>query len=310
MAGTQGAGAAVSGPPAWVTALAAAGSTILGGSALVAMRYAVPESDALAVSLWRQIGPALLFGAFALAVRRRMPRLSSRDLAAVIAISITQYCIVNYLMTASLAYITAARGALVMSSMPLIALGVGAAMGRERFTLLKTLGIAVALAGIVVAIGDEAATGSSEAWKGDLLMLGATVWGGLNTVLVSPYLRRYGALPVAAIAGMVGMVACFATVVAFGQVAAITSSSAAGWVAVLWLAVPGGAASLYLWIWSLRHATPGRVTVAISLNPISAAVLGAMALGEAVTPHILAGLVGVVGGIVLAYWPSRGGSES
>ncbi|MBL8835555.1 MAG: DMT family transporter [Alphaproteobacteria bacterium] len=300
----------MSGPPAWMTALAAAGSTILGGSALVAMRYAVPESDALAVSLWRQVGPALLFGGFALAIRQRMPRFARRDLMIVIAISTTQYCIVSYLMTASLAYITAARGALVMSTMPLAALGVGALLGSERFTLLKTAGIAVALGGIVVAIGDDASAGSAEAWKGDLLMLAATAWGGLNTVLVSPYLRRYGALPVAAIAGTVGMVACFAAVAAFGQVAAVTSFSASGWIAVLWLAVPGGAASLYLWIWSLRHATPGRVTVAISLNPISAAVLGAAALGEAVTPHILIGLIGVVAGIVLAYWPSRGASES
>jgi len=91
----------------------------------------------------------------------------------------------------------------------------------------------------------------------------------------------------------------------FGSLGTVVGYDATGWAATAWTALGGGAASLYLWIWALRHATPGRVTVAVSLNPIAATAFGALALGEAVTPRLLAGLAGVVAGIVIAYWPAR-----
>ena len=50
----------------------------------------------------------------------------------------------------------------------------------------------------------------------------------------------------------------------------------------------------------------GRVpAVTISFNPLAAAVLGALVLGEEITLRLMAGLAGVVAGIVIAYWPAR-----
>lgn len=290
--------------PAWLPALSASMACILGGSALVTMRYGIAQSDIFAVALWRQVGPLLVLGGAAFALRRAALRMAPRDLGAILLLALSQYVVVNYCMTASVAYVTAARAALIMGVMPLAALAIGALVGRERFTVAKVVGAGVALAGIAAALGDQAEAGA-DAWKGDLLMFIGTIGGGLNSVFLAPYLQRYGALSVGAIASVVGTLVCLAAMLAFGSVATTVGYDAAGWAATAWTALGGGAASLYLWIWALRHASPARVTVAISFNPIAAAALGALVLGEAITARLLVGLVGVVAGIVIAYWPAR-----
>jgi drug/metabolite transporter (DMT)-like permease len=292
-------------PSAWRPALSAAMACIFGGTALVTMRYGIAQSDIFAVALWRQLGPLLVLGSAAFALRRAARRMAPRDRAAILLLALSQYGLVNYLMTASVAYITAARAALIMGVMPLAALALGSLLGRERFTAAKLVGAVVALAGIAVALGDQAAEAGADAWKGDLCMLAGTIGGGLNSVFLAPYLQRYGAVAVGGIASVVGAAVCIAAVLMFGSVAATVGYDTTGWAATAWTALGGGAASLYLWIWALRHATPARVTVAVSLNPIAATALGAMALGEAVTPRLLIGLAGVVAGIVIAYWPAR-----
>lgn len=55
-----------------------------------------------------------------------------------------------------------------------------------------------------------------------------------------------------------------------------------------------------LWLWALKHASPTRVTVFLSLSPVTAALLGAALLGEDLTPGVMAGLAGVAGGLWLA----------
>jgi drug/metabolite transporter (DMT)-like permease len=55
-----------------------------------------------------------------------------------------------------------------------------------------------------------------------------------------------------------------------------------------------------LWLWALKHTTPTRVTVFLSLSPVTAALLGVWILDEPFTPGVLVGLVGVIGGLWLA----------
>jgi drug/metabolite transporter (DMT)-like permease len=246
-----------------------------------------------------------VLGGAAFALRRAALRIAPRDLAGILALAFSQYGVVNYLMTASVAYISAARAALIMGVMPLVTLAVAALLGRERFTAAKLIGAVLGLAGLVVALGDQSAQAHAEVWKGDLFMLAGTIFGGLNTVFLAPYLQRYGALSVGGIASAMGALFCFAATLMFGSVASAVSYDAAGWAATAFTALGGGAASLYLWIWALRHTTPARVTVTISFNPLAATVLGALVLGEAITLRLLAGLAGVVAGIVIAYWPAR-----
>ncbi len=60
------------------------------------------------------------------------------------------------------------------------------------------------------------------------------------------------------------------------------------------------AVGYFLWLWALKHTTPTRVTVFLGLSPVTAMLLGAALLGEAITPTGLAGTALVILGLVLA----------
>ena len=67
----------------------------------------------------------------------------------------------------------------------------------------------------------------------------------------------------------------------------------------------GGAAAFLLWTWALSRLTPTQVAVYVNLNPVVAALLGVMLLGERRSSLFLLGFVAVVAGVLLVNWPGR-----
>lgn len=293
----------MAGPPPWAPALAAVLSATLGGSAVVATRLAVPESDALSVAAWRYAGSAAIM--IALALWQRRLRFAADDVPALALLGVLQFAFFAWLFTAALQYVPAARGALVLSTMPLLTLGLGALFGRERLTWFKAAGALAGVAGVAVALGERASSDGSEVWKGDALMFAAALVGSLYNVLSSLSLRRASALTVSALQLAAGAATLWIVLFAVGDPASLVSFSATGWTAIAYLMCFGGAASFFLWIWALEHTTPSRVAIAVTINPLSAALLGAVVLAEPLTGRLLVGLAGVILGVLLANWTPR-----
>ena len=74
--------------------------------------------------------------------------------------------------------------------------------------------------------------------------------------------------------------------------------TAGGWLAVLFIGVNSGI-GYYLWLWALNHTTPTKVTVFLSLSPMTAAALGGLFLAEEISPLFLMGLALVTIGLWL-----------
>jgi drug/metabolite transporter (DMT)-like permease len=291
--------------PQLLPTLAAALACILGGTAIVASRVAVAEAEPLAVAVLRYAIAGVIMVAIALTIRRQRIRATRREWWPVLALGALQFGLFGWLFTASVVYVPAARAALVLATMPILTLALSALMGRERLTRAKLVGAALAFGGVMLALGDRTLTTGSEAWKGDLLMFGAALICSTYNVLTGLYVRRFPAVAMTAVQLPVGAAALFVALVLAGDVSHLVSFSVDGWIAVVFLATVGGAASFYSWIWALERISPSRVAVTISLNPVSAAILGALVLGEPLTARLMIGLVGVVAGIALTNWPVR-----
>lgn len=69
---------------------------------------------------------------------------------------------------------------------------------------------------------------------------------------------------------------------------------------MLYLGVIGGALTFFLWVFALGRTTPTRVAISVTINPVVAALLGILALGEPLGWPLLAGLAAVAAGIGLA----------
>ena len=94
-----------------------------------------------------------------------------------------------------------------------------------------------------------------------------------------------------------------------GRVAVLASFGPAQWMAGLYLGVAGGALAFILWIMALERTTPTRVTNTMTVNPIAAALLATLLVGEPITLNLVAGLVAVFAGIWIATTEGRNNGE-
>lgn len=281
---------------------AAAATGVLVGAATVATRSVVDQAGPVSLALLRYaIGLCCLLPPALLAPRVRFAR---RDGLAIALLGIGQFGILVVLLNVALQTIPAARAALLFATMPLLTLLLGAALRLERLTWAKALGVLLTVAGVAVALGEKALQrGAAEAWTGELAALGSALVGAACSVLYRPYLRRYPALQVSALA-MLAAVAFLALAAVIGEegVSAVPRITPGGWLAVLFIGASSGL-GYFLWLWALGHATPTRVTMFLALSPITASALGALLLAEQLSGPMLLGLAGVALGLWLAHRP-------
>lgn len=279
--------------------LAAAAVGVQVGAAIVASRYVIAQTAPASLALLRYaIGVACLVPALAATKRVKIAR---ADWLPICVLGIVQFGVLIALLNAGLRVVPAGRGALLFATLPLLTLLFAAALGRERLTAYKLAGVLAALAGVGVVLADKlGGAGGGDAVWGTLAVLASAACGAVCSVLYRPYLARYPALQVSAVA-MVASVG-FLAVLAAGEgfFAAPPRFTAAGWGAVVFIGLSSGI-GYWLWLWALAHASPTRVTVFLSLSPVTASLLGALLLAEPLRWSLGVGLACVVAGIWLAY---------
>jgi len=97
--------------------------------------------------------------------------------------------------------------------------------------------------------------------------------------------------------GAVGFLAAWSA--AEGFFAGPIRISGAGWSAIAFIGVTSGI-GYFLWLYALRHAAATRVTVFLSLSPLTAAILGVLWLHALFTSSLAAGVALVAAGLALA----------
>ena len=286
--------------PLAVVAAAATGVQV--GSAIVATRFVIDQTDPVTLAFLRYlIGFILLLLPAWRAARGWFHR---RDAVPIAALGIVQFGILIVFMNYGLKFIPSARAALIFATVPLLTMTLGAAIGHERMTVLKTAGVLLTIVGVGFALGEKVflPAAGDAGWMGELSVLASALCAAVCSVFYRPYLIQYPTLQVSAFA-MLASVGFLAA--ASGLGGSFSSSfhfTAAGWLAVFFIGA-SSAIGYYLWLWALGHASPTRVTVFLSLGPITSAALGALLLAEPVSLWFIAGLISVILGLWLAHRP-------
>jgi drug/metabolite transporter (DMT)-like permease len=225
-----------------------------------------------------------------------------RDLVPIGLLGITQFGILIALLNFALQYIPSGRAALIFATVPLLTMLLAACLGQERLTGAKTLGVLITIVGVAFTLGEKAAEsgGAAHKWVGELSVLASALCGAVCSVLYRPYLRKYPPVAVSGLAMLssVGFLALLAAAEGFFD--AWPGFTPGGWLAILFIGASSGI-GYYLWLWALNHTTATKVTVFLALGPITAALLGAVLLGERLSTLALMGLIGVALGLWLAH---------
>lgn len=278
-------------------------SSALGGASVGVTRFMTGAVDPLAIGAFRfGIGVAVLLP-LTLVQGGAWPQ--RRDWGAVVSLGLLFFALFPTLFNAALAFTTAARAALSLSTLPLLTLAVGAALGVEALTLRKTAGVLVAMAGVALSLVTGLSDAPPGAWRGDLLMGAAAVCMTFYSVFSRPVIRRSDPLAFTAMAMGVGAPCLAAVALTRGSFAPVQAFGIGQWASVLFLGIAGGALTFYLWSFALRHTTPTRVAVSVTVNPVSASLVAAALLREPVPLTLVAGLAAVFAGIWLALAGSR-----
>ncbi|UPK39563.1 DMT family transporter [Bradyrhizobium sp. 186] len=278
--------------------LAAVLSSGLGGTSIGATRYLVSVIDPLAIGSFRfGIGFLLLLPLTFLRGDRWPER---GDWGAVVALGFLFFALFPVLFNASLIFTTAARGALALSTLPLLTLVIGAALGSEALTWRKSVGVVVATLGVAVALLSDLTSAPVGAWRGDLLMVAAALCMALYGIWSRPLIRRsspiaFTTMSMAAGAASLILLSCFR-----GSFAPVMSFGAPQWLAAFYLGAFGAALTFHLWAFALERTTPTRVAISVTVNPITASLVGAYLLHEPLRWNLAAGIVAVFAGIWIA----------
>jgi drug/metabolite transporter (DMT)-like permease len=278
--------------------LAAVLSSAFGGTAPAVTRYVIGATDPVTLAALRFGLGFLCLLPLALAIGRRWPR--GRDWLGVAALGVLFYAVFFVLYNAAFVYTTAARGALALSTLPLLTMVIAALLGIEALSARKAAGVAIAVGGVAIALPSGLAGAPAGAWRGDLIMAGGALCMALYSVWSRPFIVRSSALCFVT-AGMGTGAACLAVIAWLrGGFGAALEFGAPQWAAVASLGILAAAVSFYLWVFALERTTPTRVANTITVNPLTAALLAVPLLGEPIGLNLVLGLAAVGAGIWIA----------
>ena len=278
--------------------LAAILSSAIGGVSTAVTRFAIGGTDPITLAALRfGLGFACLLPV-TLALRSRWPR--GKDLIGVALLGVLFFGIFQSIFNLSLRYTPAARGALALSTLPLLTMAVAALLRIEPLTARKTIGVFVAIAGVAVALLAGLSAAPVGAWRGDLIMVIGSCCMALYNVWSRPFIARSSALTFVT-GGMGSGAACLAVVAWMsGGLSASAGFDLPQWTAILYLGPIGAAVTFFLWVFALERTTPTRVASTITINPITASLVAALLIGEPIRANVLLGVVGVGTGIWIA----------
>lgn len=273
-------------------------SSAIGGTAIGATRHLAPLADPLTIGMLRYAGAFLLLAPIALWQGAKWP--TGRDRPYAVVLGLLMFGLFPVLFNASLIYTTAARAAMALVTAPFLTMAVCGALGIERITPRKILGVAIAVTGTATALGAGLNAAPPGAWRGDLLMAAGTLCISAYNIWSRPYIERSSPLGFSAFGMGVGGLSLGVLAFAFGDPSAVLAFDALAWRTTVYLVVFGGAITWLSYAIAIRRTSPTLVSVTFTVNPVTAAAYGALLLGEPITLSLVIGFLFVLAGILIA----------
>jgi drug/metabolite transporter (DMT)-like permease len=227
-------------------------------------------------------------------------RASKRDFRSILGVGFIGYGISLGFQFVGTDLSTAANGSLVTSATPAFVLIFASLILREKITSKRLIALIVASLGVLAVIDPRSAQLDSTLFWGNMALVAAALTWALYSVLIRKVTRDVDVLTVSLIAFVGGMPTSIAAgayeyaTLGFG---AITPGVIAG---ILFLGIICTAVAMYLWNTAFALLDASLASLTFFAQPVVGTILGAIFLGETITPLFLFGglLIGI--GLVIA----------
>ena len=231
---------------------------------------------------------------------RAVPPLPRIDRRRLIGYGILGVVINQTFFLAGLSLTTAHVAAILITTIPIFALAIAIALGRERATTTKIAGIGLAAAGAVLVIGFEGFGGTSRAAIGDLLIVLNSLSYAMYLVFSKPMMARLSARRVL----LTMFVSAFIILLPIAIWPLMREPwariDAASWLRLLIVILGPTVAAYLINAWGLAHAESSLVAAYTYLQPVFTILLAAMFLGESIRPTVIVCGAMILAGVYLA----------
>jgi drug/metabolite transporter (DMT)-like permease len=183
----------------------------------------------------------------------------------------------------------ASNGALVTSATPAFVLLFAAQILGERITSRRLVALFLATLGVIAVIDPRSAHLSPDLFLGNIILIGAALTWALYSVLVRLVTRDAAVLPATMIFFCGGLFVSVPASAIELQSIALGEISLGVIAGVLYLGVISTALAMYLWNNAFAQLDAGLASLTFFAQPVVGAGLGALLLGEHLTPLFLVG---------------------
>ncbi len=267
---------------------------VVWGSTFVVTKELIRFWPPFTLALVRVAIGSLVLLPLALTRHRRAVRLPWRTILFMGLIGVALYYIT---FNVAMLYTSASQGALVQSCIPAMTALVAVVWLRERASLLRWLGIALSVIGVMIVFSGNAAGGSSSALLGNVLMFASVVCWGIYTSLAKR-VAGFDSLVITVCVTGTGAVMLLPLSVYEIATAGLQPLPLVGWLGVLYLGGVASGVAYLLYNASLRYLDASEVGVYTNLIPVVGVLTGVVMLGEPLSTRAIVG--GAV--VMLGVW--------
>ena len=248
--------------------------------AKIGMREFAPLSFA-----WLRIAGAAII--MTVVVRDTVP-LAKDDARRVANFAVLGVVINATLFLIGLSMTTVQVAAVLITTIPVFTLALAILAGQERASLNRIGGIALAAAGALLVVGGESLAGTRRSFIGAVFIVLNCLSYATYLVISKPHMARLSARRVVArmfLVGSILMLPLSGYALAHEQWSEISQLA---WLMLALVTIGPTVIAYLLQAWALRHADSSVVAAYTYVQPVLAAILGAIFLGERIRPIVVA----------------------
>lgn len=263
----------------------------LTGTASVITRYLVTVLDPIEIAFMRYFFGGLamlpLFFIFRTSKLTKILLLKTAGLGALF------FALFPFLFSWAFVHTTAARGALVLATMPIWAMLISKVLGHEGINKFSLIAILFTFVGLAVALSDKLMMVSEHnvLFKGEAIMLCTAIVGAVYATFARKVLQEIPASTMTPVAMLSGCLCLLPFSLANGIDEHVVLLSPLQMGLMVYLGVIAGGLAFFLLNWVLNQSTATFASLFVTLNPITAIILGYLFLAEEIKLNFILGVV-------------------
>ena len=273
-------------------------AVVFWGNSFIATKLLLTEIEPVTIIVLRLIVASIVLSAYALVTKKKFSIKLKSHLYILLLAAVASFHL--WIQVTGLKFTTAANTGWIIGTAPLFIVVLGIIFFKEKITLIQILGIALALAGLILLISNGDITNIDFiSTKGDLLVLASAFTWGVYSTINKKISLSYS--PTMTILYLFVFMAIF--IVPFNltqeKINSIIHLSFTGWLMVSFLGIFCSGVAYSIWSYALRVLDSGKVGAFLYMEPFVTVLAAWIFLSESITLlMIISGLI-ITFGVVL-----------